>query len=123
MKRYKYVIIGGGVAAGYAVQEFAQQNAGTGQVAIITADSSLPYDRPPLSKNFLAGTTSHEDILLKKADFYRAQGIQVKPGPRSSSWICGDAFSIVSPPEIFASRNCSSRPAQKCGGSICPALI
>jgi monodehydroascorbate reductase (NADH) len=39
MKRYKYVIIGGGVAAGYAAQEFAQQNAGAGKVAIITADS------------------------------------------------------------------------------------
>jgi len=78
MKRYKYVIIGGGVAAGYAAQEFAQQNAGAGKVGIITADSSLPYDRPPLSKSFLAGASSHEDILLKKAIFYREQGIHVR---------------------------------------------
>ncbi len=78
MKRYKYVIIGGGVAAGYAAQEFALQNVGADKVGTITADSSLPYDRPPLSKGFLAGTSSHEDILLKKANFYREQGIQVK---------------------------------------------
>src|SRR6185369_14323294 len=45
---------------------------------IITADSSLPYDRPPLSKSFLAGASSHEDILLKKANFYREHGIRVK---------------------------------------------
>jgi len=78
MQHFKYVIIGGGVTAGYAAQEFAQQNAGAGKVAIITADSSLPYDRPPLSKSFLAGKSSHEDILLKKAIFYREQGMLVK---------------------------------------------
>ena len=78
MQHFKYVIIGGGVAAGYAAQEFAQQNVGADKVAILTADSSLPYDRPPLSKSFLAGGSSHEDILLKKASFYREQGIQVR---------------------------------------------
>jgi len=78
MKRFKYVIIGGGVAAGYAAQEFAQQNVGAGKVGIFTADSSIPYDRPPLSKSFLAGASSLEDILLKKAIFYREQGILVK---------------------------------------------
>jgi thioredoxin reductase len=34
MKHYKYVIIGGGVAAGYAAQEFAQQNVGTGMALV-----------------------------------------------------------------------------------------
>jgi NADPH-dependent 2,4-dienoyl-CoA reductase/sulfur reductase-like enzyme len=77
MQHHPYLIIGGGVAAGFAAQEFAQQNAGVGKVGIITADSSLPYDRPPLSKSFLAGASSHEDILLKKAVFYREHGIQV----------------------------------------------
>jgi len=43
MKRYKYLIIGGGVAAGCAAQEFAQQFAGAGKVCIITADSSIPF--------------------------------------------------------------------------------
>src|SRR5688572_18208947 len=80
MKRYKYVIIGSGVAAGYAAQEFAQQKVEKGQVAIITADSSLPYDRPPLSKGFLAGESSPEDILIEKGGFYREHGIQVQTG-------------------------------------------
>jgi NADPH-dependent 2,4-dienoyl-CoA reductase/sulfur reductase-like enzyme len=78
MKRFKYVIIGGGVAAGYAAQEFAQQYGSAGQVLIVTADSSLPYDRPPLSKAFLAGESSVKDILLKNSAFYRESGIQVK---------------------------------------------
>lgn len=78
MKQYKYVIIGRGVAAGYAAQEFAQQYVPAGQVAIITADSSIPYDRPPLSKGFLSGKSSKDDILLKPATFYREHGITVK---------------------------------------------
>jgi NAD(P)H-nitrite reductase large subunit len=78
VKHYKYVIIGSGVAAGYAAQEFVQQNVGKGELAIVTADSVLPYDRPPLSKGFLSGEKSREDILLKDAAFYRENGILVK---------------------------------------------
>ena len=78
MKRYKYVILGSGVAAGFAAREFAQQQVEPGLVAIVTADSILPYDRPPLSKGFLAGECSPEDILIEKAAFYREHGIEVK---------------------------------------------
>jgi NADPH-dependent 2,4-dienoyl-CoA reductase/sulfur reductase-like enzyme len=78
VKHYKYVIMGSGVAAGHGAQEFVQQNVGKGELAIVTADSVLPYDRPPLSKGFLSGEKSREDILLKDAAFYRENGILVK---------------------------------------------
>src|SRR5438270_1870742 len=76
MKHYDCVILGSGVAAGYAAQEFAGQNRGKEKLAIITADSSVPYDRPPLSKGFLAGEKSAADILINPASFYREQGIE-----------------------------------------------
>src|SRR5947209_4479607 len=77
MISFDFVILGSGVAAGYAVQELAQQNIGHGKVAIITADESIPYDRPPLSKGFLAGQKSPADILINPDSFYREQGITV----------------------------------------------
>src|SRR5437867_12702973 len=77
MKRYDYVVIGSGVAAGYAAQEFAQQTTEKGKLAIITADSSVPYDRPPLSKGLLAGEKGPADILINEDSFYRIQGIDV----------------------------------------------
>jgi NADPH-dependent 2,4-dienoyl-CoA reductase/sulfur reductase-like enzyme len=77
MKNYKYVILGGGVAAGYAAREFAQQQVEPGKTAIVTADTSIPYDRPPLSKGFLAGEMSPDDIVIEKPAFYREHGIQV----------------------------------------------
>src|SRR5438045_6016322 len=77
MKSYKYVILGSGVAAGYAAQEFAQQKVDRGAVGIVTADEAIPYDRPPLSKKFLAGKATRQDIVINDAAFYQKHGIDV----------------------------------------------
>src|SRR5205823_6401375 len=45
-------------------------------ITLITADESLPYDRPNLSKDYLAGTAPEEWIPLRSADFYREQKIE-----------------------------------------------
>ncbi len=74
---FKYAILGGGVVAGYAAQEFVEQEIKSGELCIISADSTLPYDRPPLSKGFLAGKKDTHDILINNADFYDKHGIRV----------------------------------------------
>ena len=55
MKPFLIVILGGGVAAGYAVNECVAQSGKRGDLAIVTAENALPCERPPLSKGFLAG--------------------------------------------------------------------
>ncbi|MQM12131.1 hypothetical protein Taro_045046 [Colocasia esculenta] len=52
-KRFKYVILGGGVAAGYAAREFAKLGVNPGELAIISKESVAPYERPALSKGYL----------------------------------------------------------------------
>ncbi|KAL8505063.1 hypothetical protein ACS0TY_016321 [Phlomoides rotata] len=52
-KSFKYVIIGGGVAAGYAAREFAKQGVKHGELAIISKEAVAPYERPALSKAYL----------------------------------------------------------------------
>jgi NADPH-dependent 2,4-dienoyl-CoA reductase/sulfur reductase-like enzyme len=74
---FQYVILGGGVGAGYAAQEFAEQGIEPGQLAIVSADDTLPYDRPALSKGYLAGKKTAEDILINDPAFYDQHGIQV----------------------------------------------
>lgn len=78
MTSYNYVIIGGGLAAGYAAQEFAEQGITPGQLCIFSAETTLPYERPPLSKDFLAGEESAEEILINPPAFYDNHGIEVK---------------------------------------------
>jgi monodehydroascorbate reductase (NADH) len=52
-KQFKYVILGGGVAAGYAAREFAKQGVQPGELAIISKEAVAPYERPALSKGYL----------------------------------------------------------------------
>ncbi|WOK97307.1 monodehydroascorbate reductase-like [Canna indica] len=52
-KHFKYVILGGGVSAGYAVREFVKLGLNPGELAIISKESVAPYERPALSKGYL----------------------------------------------------------------------
>src|SRR5947199_1080809 len=69
------VIVGAG-AAGSAAAEMLRREGYEGPVTLIGADESLPYDRPNLSKDYLAGTASEEWIPLRPPDFYREQKIE-----------------------------------------------
>ena len=77
MKSFPIVTLGGGVVAGYAAKEFVAQSGKKGELAIVTADNAIPYERPPLSKGFLAGKEESGDIQISDATFYRKQGIAV----------------------------------------------
>ena len=77
MKSFPIVILGGGVVAGYAAKEFVAQSGKKGDLALVTAEKALPYERPPLSKGFLAGKEEAGDIQISEAAFYRKQGVAV----------------------------------------------
>jgi NADPH-dependent 2,4-dienoyl-CoA reductase/sulfur reductase-like enzyme len=77
MKSFPIVILGGGVVAGYAAKEFAAQSGKKGGLTIVTAENALPYERPPLSKGFLASKEEASGIQISDAAFYRDHGIAV----------------------------------------------
>jgi apoptosis-inducing factor 3 len=68
------VIIGAG-AAGGAAAEVLRREGYNGPVTLIGADEFLPYDRPNLSKDYLAGSAPEEWIPLRAPEFYREQKI------------------------------------------------
>ena len=69
------VLIVGAGAAGGAAAEMLRREGYEGPVTLIGADEFLPYDRPNLSKDYLAGAAPEEWISLRTADFYRDQKI------------------------------------------------
>jgi NADPH-dependent 2,4-dienoyl-CoA reductase/sulfur reductase-like enzyme/nitrite reductase/ring-hydroxylating ferredoxin subunit len=71
------VIVGGG-AAGNAAAEMLRLEGYRGRVSLLSADQSLPYDRPNLSKGYLAGSAPAESNPLRSADFYKQNDIDVK---------------------------------------------
>lgn len=48
-----------------------------GRVLLVTAESDLPYDRPDLSKGFMAGDTKRDELSLKPEGVYRRLGIEI----------------------------------------------
>jgi NADPH-dependent 2,4-dienoyl-CoA reductase/sulfur reductase-like enzyme len=78
MSSSKYIILGGGMVAGYAAKELAKRGLGSGDLTIISADDALPYERPPLSKGFLSGKDKEVDILINAREWYAQQNIGVK---------------------------------------------
>ena len=74
----KFVILGGGMVAGYAAKQLVELGLRPGELTILSADDSLPYERPPLSKGFLAGKDSEDSIRINGEDFYRKNGIELK---------------------------------------------
>ncbi len=77
MKSYKYVILGGGTTAGYAAKEFVEQGVPSGELCIISAESILPMNRPPLSKDYLKDDDNDDWLLINKKDFYQLRGVDV----------------------------------------------
>jgi NADPH-dependent 2,4-dienoyl-CoA reductase/sulfur reductase-like enzyme len=77
MKSSKYLILGGGMVAGYAAKQLVESGLKPNELTIVSADSSIPYERPPLSKSFLAGKDSEAGILISADDFYRGHGIEM----------------------------------------------
>jgi 3-phenylpropionate/trans-cinnamate dioxygenase ferredoxin reductase subunit len=79
------VIVGGGQAAVQAAQS-VRQGGYDGRISLIGEEDCPPYQRPPLSKKFLAGETEKERLFLKPDDFYRTREIDVIQGCRVTAF-------------------------------------
>ncbi len=75
------VIVGAG-GAGNAAAEALRREGYAGPVTMIGSESSVPVDRPNLSKDYLAGTAPEDWIPLRGTEFYSAQGIELLLGTR-----------------------------------------
>ena len=83
MPPYKYVLIGGGIAAGRACEGIRRLDA-QGSIALVTAERHLPYQRPPLSKGYLAGKEGPDKVYLRESDYYAQNKIELISGLRAS---------------------------------------
>ncbi len=69
------LILGGGQAGAQAAASLRQEGFG-GRILLIGAEPLLPYQRPPLSKAFLAGELPKERLLIKPEAFYRQADVE-----------------------------------------------
>jgi 3-phenylpropionate/trans-cinnamate dioxygenase ferredoxin reductase subunit len=80
----EFVIIGGGVAAAKAA-EGVRAAGGEGAAVVLTAEPELPYERPPLSKEFLRGEAGREKTRTHDEAWYRDHEIELLLATRAST--------------------------------------
>lgn len=73
----RIVIIGGG-AAGFAAAEMLRRRGYAGKLTILSADGDAPYDRPNLSKDYLAGTAEEAWMPLRSQKYYAKKDIDLQ---------------------------------------------
>lgn len=77
----RIVVVGAGHSAGVAVASL-REHGYADEIVVIGAEGHGPYQRPPLSKGFLAGQMTAEQLLLKPAKFYAERSITLRTGTR-----------------------------------------
>jgi 3-phenylpropionate/trans-cinnamate dioxygenase ferredoxin reductase component len=78
-----FVIVGGGLAAGAAVQALRSEGF-DGTVVVVGEEPHPPYERPPLSKEYLRGEGSRDALPLPPTDWYREHEVEVRSGVRAT---------------------------------------
>jgi NADPH-dependent 2,4-dienoyl-CoA reductase/sulfur reductase-like enzyme len=76
MYEFELIIVGGGLASARAIRAYREAG-GDGTIALVSADSTIPYHRPPLSKRYLRGETEAPDTLVEPESFYGEQGVEL----------------------------------------------
>jgi 3-phenylpropionate/trans-cinnamate dioxygenase ferredoxin reductase subunit len=86
-----FVIVGAGLAGAKAAIELRERGF-AGRVLLIGTESELPYERPPLSKDYLRGDSERDDLYVESETFYQDKEIElllghavteIDPGARS----------------------------------------
>jgi 3-phenylpropionate/trans-cinnamate dioxygenase ferredoxin reductase component len=121
MTFYDVVIVGAGHGGAQAAIALRQHKFG-GSIAVIGDEPELPYERPPLSKEYLSGKKAFDRILIRPASFWQERGVAMLlarrvtvVGPEAHRVITGDGETIGYGQLIWATGGTPRRLS--CGGS------
>ena len=81
LRQFDVLVVGSGHAGAQAAIVLRQVGF-AGTLAIIGEEPELPYARPPLSKDYLAGDKAFERILIRPERFWAERGITLIQGER-----------------------------------------
>ncbi|SCL30674.1 Reductase C-terminal [Micromonospora rhizosphaerae] len=88
-----FVIVGAGLAGAKAAQTLREEGFG-GRVVLLGAESERPYERPPLSKGLLLGSTQRREVYVHDAGWYEANDVELHTATRVTG-IDRDARQVV----------------------------
>ena len=77
-ERVEYLLIGG-FASGYCAAELRKRGA-DGSILLVGREPEPPYERPPLSKEYLRGESTREDAFVNPISWYEENGVELRSG-------------------------------------------
>jgi len=80
MRTPQTVVIAGAGLAGAKAAETLREEGFDGRIVLVGAEREHPYERPPLSKEFLRGEAGHEKVYVHDEGFYDAHAIELRRG-------------------------------------------
>jgi 3-phenylpropionate/trans-cinnamate dioxygenase ferredoxin reductase subunit len=77
-QRVDHLLIGG-FACGYAAAELRKRG-GDGSILLVGRETEPPYERPPMSKEYLRGEGTREDAYVNEPSWYEENGVELRTG-------------------------------------------
>jgi 3-phenylpropionate/trans-cinnamate dioxygenase ferredoxin reductase component len=77
---YQQIVIAGGGQAAAQAADTLRRKGYTGKLTVVGDEPLAPYQRPPLSKKYLAGALERERLLFRPAQFYAEHHVQLHTG-------------------------------------------
>ena len=74
-----FIIVGAGLAGAKAAETLREEGF-DGRLVVIGSEAERPYERPPLSKEYLRGEVAREDVYVHGEDFYADREIELRLG-------------------------------------------
>jgi 3-phenylpropionate/trans-cinnamate dioxygenase ferredoxin reductase component len=79
MTEQRFIIVGASLAGAKAAQELRERGF-EGQLVLVGSESEVPYERPPLTKDYLRGESEREKAYVHDRDFYGEHNIELLSG-------------------------------------------
>ena len=77
LREVEFLLVGGGVASAHCAARLRERGA-EGDVLLVGREPDPPYDRPPLSKEYLRGDAERADALVQEEGWYDEHGIELR---------------------------------------------
>jgi 3-phenylpropionate/trans-cinnamate dioxygenase ferredoxin reductase subunit len=89
-----FLLIGGGMGSAYCASELRRRGA-EGSVLLVGREQDPPYERPPLSKEYLRGDAKREDAIVNPRGWYEENEIELLTGKNVMSLDAGERVAKI----------------------------
>src|SRR3954447_6568111 len=78
-RQVDFLLVGGGMAGAHCAAGLRRRGAG-GSILLVGREPDVPYERPPLSKEYLRGESAREEAFVNGPDWYEENNVELLTG-------------------------------------------